>query len=142
MKRLIIMFVPLFISALLFAFPDEPVTTKHSEVTWHSITVIDYKPGTEDDARELIHKFETASEKAGTSTPVIYWLESGKYDLVITWELKNGPVDFQGNWSPDGAKWWSALVAQEGSEEAARNLQSRYNELIATSVTNVAKKAN
>jgi hypothetical protein len=141
MKKLVMLVVPLLISALLHAFPEEPTTSKKSDVSWHSITVIDYKPGTEDAARELIQKFESASEKAGTPSPVIYWFKSGKYDLVVTWELKDGPVDFQGSWSPDGAKWWSALVAQEGSEEAARKLQSGYNELIASSVTSIARKA-
>jgi len=74
-------------------------------------------------------------------SPVIYWFNSGTYDLVVTWELKDGPVDFQGSWSPDGAKWWNALLEQEGSEEAARKLQSSYDELIASSVTSLARKA-
>jgi hypothetical protein len=141
MKKSIMLVIPLLVSALLFAYPEEPTEPKHSEVSWHSITVIDYKPGTENAARELILKFESASEKAGTSSPVIYWFKSGKYDLVVTWELKEGHVDFQGNWSPDGPEWWNALVEQEGSEEAARTLQSGYNELIASSVTNIARKA-
>jgi len=141
MKKLVILVAPLLIGTLLHAYPEEPATPKKSEVTWHSITVIDYKPGTEGAARELIQKFEAASEKAGISSPVIYWFKSGKYDLVVTWELKDGPVDFQGSWSPDGATWWSALVEQEGSEEAARKLQSSYDELIATSVTSLARKA-
>jgi hypothetical protein len=141
MKKLVMLVVPLLISALFHVYAEEPTTSKKSDVSWHSITVIDYKPGTEDAARELIQKFEAASEKAGTLSPVLYWFKSGKYDLVVTWELKEGPVDFQGNWSPDGDKWWSALVSLEGSEEAAKKLQSDYNELIASSVTNIARKA-
>lgn len=141
MKKLVVLIAPLLMSALLHAYTEEPSTPKHSEDSWHSITIIDYKPGTEDAARELIQKFEEASENAGTLTPVLYWFKSGKYDLVVTWELKEGPVDFQGNWSPDGDKWWSALVALEGSEEAAKKLQSDYNEMIASSVTNIARKA-
>jgi hypothetical protein len=103
--------------------------------------VVDYKPGTENDAKALIQKFESASEKAGNSLPVIYWFDSGKYDLVITWKLPDGPADLQGKWSPDGASWWNALIEQEGSEEAALKLQAEYNELIASSLTRVARKA-
>ncbi len=141
MKKILTLIVPLFLSAFLFAHPEEPTPSVNSDVMWHTITVVDYKPGAENEAKALIQKFETASETAGASLPVIYWFESGKYDLVITWMLSDGPADLQGKWSPDGASWWNALVAQEGSEEAALKLQAQYNELVASSVTRVARKA-
>ena len=141
MKKFFVFIVPLFISALLSAHPDEPKPSVNTDVVWHTITVVDYKPGTVDAAKDIIKKFETATETAGTSSPVIYWFESGKYDLVVTWKLPDGPADLQGKWSPAGDAWWDALVAQEGSEEAASQLQANYNELIASSVTSVARKA-
>lgn len=141
MKKLITLIVPLFLTAVLSAHPEEPTPPVNSNVMWHTITVVDYKPGTENEAKALIQKFETASKAAGSSSPVIYWFESGKYDLVVTWELPDGPADLQGKWSPDGANWWNALVTQEGSEQAASQLQTQYNELIASSVTRVARKA-
>lgn len=142
MKKIIALFLPLFISTLLLAHPEEPTPPAKADVMWHTITVIDYKPGTADNAKELIQKFEAASEKAGIPSPVIYWFESGKYDMVVTWKLEDGPADLQGKWNPAGEIWWKALVAQEGSEEAALKLQSSYNELIASSHTSVARKAN
>ena len=141
MKKFFVLLVPLFISALLLAHPDEPTPSVDTEVMWHTITVIDYKPGTTDAAKALIQKFETASETSGTSLPEIYWFESGKYDLIVTWKLPDGPADLQEKWSPAGDTWWNALVAQEGSEAAALKLQADYNELIASSVTSVARKA-
>jgi len=141
MKKTFTLIIPMFLSAILFAHPEEPTPPVNSEVMWHTITVVDYKPGTENEAKALIQKFETASETAGASSPVIYWFESGKYDLVVTWMLNDGPADLQGKWSPDGANWWNALVAQEGSEEAALKLQAQYNELVASSITRVARKA-
>jgi len=141
MKKLLTLIAPLFLSAVLSAHPEEPTPSVNSDVMWHTITVVDYKPGTVNEAKALIKKFETASETAGGSMAVVYWFESGKYDLVVTWELTDGPADLQGKWSPDGASWWNALVAQEGSEEAASQLQTDYNELIASSVTRVARKA-
>ena len=141
MKKLLAFIAPLFISALLCAHPEEPTPPSENNVMWHTITLIDYKPGTVDAAKELIQKFETASEKAGIPSPVIYWFESGKYDLVVTWKLKDGPAELQGKWNPDGETWWNALVAQEGSEEAASQLQANYNDLIASSVTNVSRIA-
>jgi len=141
MKKFLASIAPLFISVLLLAHPEEPGPAKKADVMWHTITVIDYKPGTVDNARELIQKFEAASEKAGIAPPVIYWFDSGKYDLVVTWKLPDGPAELQGKWNPAGETWWDALVDQEGSEEAALKLQSNYNDLIASTHTSVARKA-
>jgi len=141
MKKHFTLIIPLFISALLYAHTEEPTPSIKADVMWHTITVVDYKPGAVNDAKALIQKFESASEKAGTSLPVIYWFDSGKYDLVVTWKLPDEPTDLQGKWNPDGASWWNALIEQEGSEEAALKLQAEYNELIASSLTRVARKA-
>jgi hypothetical protein len=141
MKKLVVFVATVLSSALIFAHPDEPKTSKNNNVSWHSITVVDYKPGTVETAKEIMQKFESASKTAGTALPVIYWFKSGKYDLVVTWELEKGPADLEGTWSPEGGTWWDALVAQEGSEEAARQLQANYNALIDSSITNVACKA-
>jgi len=141
MKSTLVFIVTLMTGALLTAHAEEPQTAKKSDVVWHTITVVDYKPGTNETALAIIQKFDSASRSSGTSLPDIHWLESGKYDLVITWKLKDGPADLKGRWSPDGDAWWNALVAQEGSEEAAAKLQSDYNELIESSITSVARKA-
>jgi hypothetical protein len=141
MRKLILSIVSVFLIALLSAHAEEPASQKDEHYTWHSITMIDYKPGTLEEVRTLIRKFETASVSAGTDVPDLYWFKSGKYDLVLTWKLKEGNTDFQGKWSPYGEPWWNALVHQEGSEEAARKLQSQYNNLVASSVTTLARKA-
>lgn len=141
MKKFFALIAPLFISAVLSAHPEEPTPPENSDVMWHTITVVDYKPGTVNEAKVIIEKFEKASETSGATLPVIYWFESGKYDLVVTWKLNDRPADLQDKWSPDGNIWWNALVAQEGSEKAALQLQTTYNELIASSVTSVARKA-
>jgi len=141
MKKYFIFIAALLASVHLFALQDEPVPSTDSNLLWHSITVIDYKPGTVETAKAIIQKFESASEVAGTPIPVTYWFKSGKYDLVVTLELKNGPDDTEGQWSPESVKWWNALVVQEGSEEAARKLHEEYNALVASSITSVACKA-
>ena len=141
MKKYIFVAAAIFAGAQLFALQEEPVPSSDSNFLWHSITLIDYKPGTVDTAKEIIRKFESASEAAGTPMPVIYWFKSGKYDLVLTLELKNGPDDTEGQWSPESVRWWNALVAQEGSEEAARKLHEDYKALVVSSVTSVSCKA-
>lgn len=120
---------------------EEPGASVENKIAWHSITMIDFKPGTLDEVKTLIRKFETASKNAGTEVPELYWFKSGKYDLILTWKLKEGKADFQGKWSPYGDPWWNALVEQEGSEEAASQLQADYNNLVDSSVTSLSRKA-
>ena len=141
MRKLFAFIVPLVLVALLSVHAEEPTSEKDDHSTWHSITMIDYTPGNEDKAKALIEKFETASVLAGTALPVVYWFDSGKYDLILTWKLSDGVTDLQGKWSPYGESWWKALVELEGSEEAATKLQEDYNKLVASSVTSVARKA-
>ena len=141
MKKYFIIIAALFAGAHLFAHTEEPIPPSDGNLLWHSITVIDYKPGTVDTAKEIIRKFESASEAAGTPIPVTYWFKSGKYDLVVTLELKNGPDDKEGQWNPESVRWWNALVEQEGSEEAARKLHEDYKALVVSSVTSVSCKA-
>ena len=141
MKNLSLLVSVLFISAGLFAHPDEPTPPNHSNYSWHTVTLVDYMPGTEESARQLIKKFESASAAAGTQVPVIHWFETGKYDVVVTWNLEKSPEKDQWTWSPDGESFWKALVAQEGSAEAARKIQDEYSALVASSVTNIARKA-
>ena len=141
MKKFLLFALALFIGAGLYAIPDEPVPSNRTAYSWHTVTLVDYKPGAEESARELIQKFESASEAAGTSKPQIHWFDSGKYDLVITWNLVNSPASDEWTWSPEGEDWLKALVSQEGSEEAAKKVQEEYRSLVASSVTNVARKA-
>lgn len=141
MKKFLVFTVAFFIGASLSARPDEPVPTNHSNYSWHTVTLVDYKPGMEESAKQLIQRFESASLAAGMSKPLMHWFETGKYDLVITWKLDNDPTDTQWTWSPETEEWWKALVTQEGSVEVAKRLQDEYHALIASSVTNLARKA-
>jgi hypothetical protein len=141
MKKSMAIVTALFLGTLLSLHAEDPIPADNNKVAWHSITMIDFKPGTLDDVKTLILKFESASLTAGIDVPELYWFKSGKYDLILTWKLKEGKADFQGKWSPYGESWWNALVEQEGSEEAASQLQTDYNNLVDTSVTTVARKA-
>ena len=141
MKKFALFVSALVISAGLFAHPDEPTPPEHSSFSWHTVTLIDYKPGAEDSARELIKKFESATLSAGISLPVVHWFKNGKYDLVVTWTLDKSPESDQWTWSPDDENWWQALVAQEGSAEAASEVKNDYDALVASTVTKIARKA-
>jgi hypothetical protein len=141
MKKFALFVCALIFSSGLFVYSDEPVPSDPSNYSWHSVTLVDYKPGSEESAKQFIEKFEKASLAAGIALPVIHWFTNGKYDLVVTCKLDESPSSDQWVWSPDNDAWWKALVTQEGSVEAANKVQNDYNALVASSVTKVARTA-
>ncbi len=142
MKKLNIILPLLLISAIIFAHPpEEPNTVKLSGVSWHSVRLVEFENGRIDEVKQIIQKFETASASAGLPATSVRWFESGKYDLVIIWEMDQQPVVSEWNWSPQADKWWNSFVAQEGSEEAAKKLQDQYDSMVTSTVTNIARKA-
>ena len=140
MKKFAILVLMLFFGTAIYAQSEELKPQKHENVTWQTITVVDYKPGKVEEAKKIVEKFESASASAGTPAPVQYWFETGKYDMLIIWELKGGPSDLEWSQSPSGAKWWKAFIAQEGSEEEAQKVQEEYNSLVVSSNSNIARK--
>jgi len=141
MNKIAILLSALFFCAGLIAHPDEPIPPDHSGFSWHTVSLIDFKPGTEDSARKLVEKFESAALSAGMTPPDMHWFKNGKYDLVVTWKLDKSPESDQWSWCPEGESWMNTLTAQEGSLEAARKAQHDYDALVASSVNKVARKA-
>jgi len=142
MKKLAFLIPLLLLSALIFSHPpDEPNPTNLSGVSWHSIRLIEFQTGSLEEVKKIIQKFETASEASGLAATSIRWFESGKYDLVVIWELDQQPIGSEWNWSPLADAWWKSLVAQEGSEEAAKQIQDQYQSMVASTVTNIARKS-
>lgn len=142
MKKLATLIPLLLMSALIFSHPpDEPNPAKISEVSWHSIRLVEFETGSLDEVKKIIQKFESASEAAGLQATSIRWFESGKYDLVVIWELDQKPIGSEWNWSPLADKWWNSLVTQEGSEEAAKRIQDQYQSMVTSTVTNIARKS-
>ena len=139
MKKLTFFALMLILGTAIYAQSEEPKPEKHSDITWHTITVVDYKPGKVEDARKIIEKFQSAAVAAGTPAPVQYWFETGKYDMVIIWELERGPIDLEWSHSPNEVSWWKAFVAQEGSEESAKQVQDEYSSLIASSTYKISR---
>jgi hypothetical protein len=139
MKKITLLLAIAFTGTILFAQSDEPAPKKH-EGTWHTLVFIDFKAGKAGDARKIIAKYVTASETAGTPEPQSYWMETGSYDMMLIWDLKEGPSDLEWSWSPDGVAWWNAFVAQEGSKEAAEKIQEEYTSLVSGSTSHIIRK--
>ena len=68
MKKIAFLILVLFMGAILYAQADGPKPEKYSNVTWHKVSVVDYKPGKTEEAKKIVAKFQSAAAAAGTPT--------------------------------------------------------------------------
>ena len=87
MKKLALIAIAGLISSAVFAQTEEPKPSKY-DATWHRLVLVDFKPGKVGEAKKIIEKYESAGEKAGTPGPQQYWMETGKYDMLLIWDMK------------------------------------------------------
>lgn len=141
MKKIAFIVAAAFMATTIFAQSEEPAPKKHN-ASWHTLVFVDFKPGKTDEAKKIIAKFASAGATAGTPGPQQYWFVTGSHDMMLIWDLEGGPSDLEWSWSPNGVKWWNAFVEQEGSEEAAKKLQSKYSSMIASTKSQIIRKDN
>ena len=128
---------------LLHGSPSHAQDENNGPMTWgedaryDQVVFIQFKPGKRERAMQIIaEKFVPASEKAGTSEPV--WVEhfqTGKWDILLVWQLEGGTADLKWFRSPDDIKWFNALAELNGGQEAAQKLWDEFSSTIADSVT-------
>ena len=115
---------------------EEMEARKHKNAMYATMTLVDYKAGMSGKAYGLIKDhFMPAGKAAGTPGPWTMHLQTGEWDAVFFWEMKDGPVGFEWSDSPNDVKWMKALIKQEGSEEAAMKIIKDYQSTIARSNT-------
>lgn len=140
MKRFSLLVVMLGMGMFLFAQSDEMKPTKYEGSTWYSVGFSDIKPGKVGDAKKIIQMYMEASDASGTQKPEIYWFETGKYDMMVVWELEGGPSDLEWKWSPRGIKWYKAFIEQVGSEEEAERIQEEFTSYMAGGTSHIVRK--
>jgi len=127
-----------FVAALLvigapdaYAQEEAPEPTRFENVDWHSVEMLRFKPGQQGRAMEIIDDhFIPTSQKAGTNLPVMIELQSGEWDVMMVWPMKDGPSAMEWEISPDGIKWRTAPNEAMGGAEKADALWQEYMSLI------------
>jgi len=120
---------------------EDGTATQGDDAVYLSVTFVSFKPGMRGEAFGIIDDhFVPASIAAGTAQPVAVHFQTGPWDASFHWRLENGMADLEWFTSPRDVKWRAALVAQEGSEEAADALQASFTATIARSVTAVGHR--
>ncbi|MGQ7867817.1 hypothetical protein [Sunxiuqinia sp. sy24] len=129
----------LFVASGLFA-QNEIKPAKFENVSWHEVVLIDFKPGTIERAKEIIELYKAAGAAAQVPGPETHWFMTGEYNMMLIWTMKGGPADMEWRRSPDGVKWWSEFIRQQGSKEAAKVLQKEYTSLIQKATSYITRK--
>ncbi len=130
MKKFIIS-LSLILTISSFMINAEELKAKKLEnVQFLSMSFTDFKPGKADRAMEIIrdHYFP-ASKEAGTPVPYIVRLQSGEWDMVTAWSLKNGYSSMEWELTEDGVKWMKAFVKREG-EDKSKEIREEFNSLV------------
>ena len=141
MKKLTLFVMLLAMCTMIFA-QDDMKPKKFENSTWHKVVLVKYKTGKTGEARKRIEKYEAAGQTAGTPGPETYWFVTGSYDMMLIWDMKDGPSELEWKWDAEGIKWWKAFVKQEGSEEAAEKIQDQYNSLVSGSTSHIVRQDN
>lgn len=133
------------VATLAFAVPafgqddDGGPVKQGDDAAYIQATAVKFKPGKRERAMELIAEyFVPASEKAGLAGPeMVLHMQTGRWDLVIVWNLEGGMADLEWYRSPDDIKWFEALSEIAGGEEEAGKIWGEYISTVADSISEV-----
>ncbi len=120
---------------------QETTAKKYDNPQWYNIVHVDYLPGKYNKARKVISDYhKKASVKAGTPGPVMTLeMNSGSYDIMAVWHMKDGIESLNWETSPDNIKWRKAMNEIAGSAEKATEVIKEYQSYIASSSTSIAR---
>lgn len=120
------------VPAVALADHHEEGPTIRENAEYMEIVMVDIKAGKRDRAEEIVRDyFMKATAAAGTQQPYIVHLQTGDWDFLVAWDMKDGPVAFTYTDTPDGKKWRAALAEVAGGEDEAKAIWEEYQSLIA-----------
>ncbi len=110
---------------------------------WKQVVSVKFHEGKMDRAMTIIKDyFEAAAKKANTSTPeMALRMATGKWDLVIIWNMKGGVDDLNWETSAEDVAWMKALGELAGGPDKGKAILEEYLSLIKESNSEIARMA-
>ena len=138
----------LLAAAAIASIPTAALADNHDEgptirenARYLNIVLVDIKAGKRGRAEEIIDTyFAKASDAAGTPKPVLVHLQTGEWDFLTAWTMHDGPVSLTYTATPNGKKWWAAMVELAGGEEQANAIRDEYSSLVARSTSMIGHR--
>ncbi len=121
------------IAASVFAMPAQAqVEAERGEArTTYELRMIDIGPGNGERWQEIVDDhLMPAAAAAGLPAAQIHWPVNGPWDRILVFEMRDGMAELDWHTPPDDAAFFNALIAQEGSMEAAQALMQELNSLV------------
>ena len=118
-------------------------TDRLENVTIIEVVYIKFKPGKRARAIEIMNEyFAPASAVSAGGPRAVLHFETGKWDIVILWELKGGFDDLMWSVSPEDLTWHATFSEIAGGEEEADAIWDEYISYMANSQTEVGHLHN
>lgn len=120
---------------------QEMTAKKYDDPQWYNIVYVDYLPGKYSKAMNIIDTyFRPATDQANTNAPkMLIELNSGPYDVMVVWHMKDGLEGMNWEVSPDNIKWRSALNSIAGGADKAGEILQDYEACIASSSNTIGR---
>ncbi len=117
---------------------------KYENPEWKEIVYIKFEPGKYDEAMKIVNDYYMkACDKAGTPKPAMELeMRSGKWDMMIIWNMDGGISEMNWEVSPNNIKWKKALNEIAGGEEEAMKIMQNYMDLVKDRYSEIAKVRN
>ncbi|MCB7482457.1 hypothetical protein [Christiangramia sediminis] len=130
-----------FLIAGNLSFGQEMKAEKYENPQWVSMASIKFKPMKKDAAMEIIHNyFAKADEDAGIKPPTAFHFVTGKYDMLVIWEMPEGIETLNYKMTPEDVKWMSSMAKIAGGQDKAMAKLDEFMTYVETWDNSIARK--
>lgn len=130
-----------FLIAGNLSFAQEMKAEKYENPQWVTMASIKFKPMKKDAAMEIIHNyFAKADEDAGIDAPTAYHFVTGKYDMLVVWEMPEGVETLNYRMTPEDAKWMNSMAKIAGGQDKAMAKLDEFMTYVETWDNSIARK--
>ncbi len=144
MKRIIV-------TSILIAviFLQAPICTqaqnagkKFDKPKWKMVELLEFKHDKMGRVREIIKNyFLKAADKAGSRQPAsLLELATGEWNMIITWDMKEGIEEMNWQTRPDDTAWMNALTEIAGSTDKAGAILDEWSSLVVHSTSYLCRQ--
>jgi len=113
---------------------------KRENTIYYTMSLVDFKPGAEEKAWELIYDHFVPVDRTVGREIVNFDFHSGGWDHVVFFPMGESTDELEWSRSPSDVGWWNAFVEQEGGEEEAAAMMERFEGLIARSARHIVHR--
>ncbi len=136
-----LLLVAVFLCAIPFASAQDMEAKKYDDPTWVNMVYIKFKPMKKGPALDIVEEyFAKADENAGIDPPTAYHLATGKYDMLVIWEMPEGVETLNYEMTPDDVKWMEEMAKLAGGQGEAMSKMEEFYSYVEDWETSIARK--